>query len=297
MKNFVLSCIFISIFSSCATIFGGAKYNATFKVRNAEGASIYYNGRPIRNNSTILIPRKNADKVNIQIEKEGYLTEDFFFRSRKLRGFALLCNIFSITTITTQNGYQYQQFRIPIGFIVDLINSSAMWKPNVNERGIIKENYDKYIYDIEYKGTPKNPPKPKVVIKEVPVKEKDGFSTTTEKLRDLKKMKDEGVITEEEFVHMKKQILGMETTTPEKKEEVEPTNTPSVEKEETKETEKVEPTVKEKETSENIEKEKEVEQEEPEEKSQELKDLDKMLEFGIINEKEYQEMKEKLSKK
>lgn len=278
MNKILIGLFIVIMFSSCATIIGGAKYKATVHVNNAGKANIYYNGQSINNNSQLLIKRKDANRITFKVEKEGYKTESFHFRKISFRGFALFTSIISgIGVQQTSPGSTRTTFFPWV--LIDLINYSSLWKPNLSELGVSKINYKNYRYNLDYQAISISPPKekPKIIVKEEP---KDEFTSMTDKLRDLKKLLDEEIINKEEYNHLKKKLIGIESDNTSPKET-------SVITEQKTEVEK-----------DNLIKDEPVlsEQETPlsKEDTEKLKDLNKMKELGIISETEYLEMKDKL---
>ena len=157
------------LFTSCATIFGGRKYNATIKT-NRPNAEIWFNNQFIgHGNGKLLVLRKDANKISIEIKERGCLDTQFFFSSRKLRPlvFANAIAPVSLSFLLSYNVIFFRQevggspVRTPISIdytsgnllaiwtlssYVDLINFSSMYKPNENEPGIYKINDDSYEY-------------------------------------------------------------------------------------------------------------------------------------------------------
>ena len=276
MRHLIIYLVTIISLSSCATMFGGTSYNAQIVVKDNPKARIYYNGQHIGTGKAITrIPRNLANQLYFEIEEDGYLRETKRFVMRVMRGWAVAGSVITW-------GY--------LGIIVDG-STGALWKPSTKERGVVKTNFTNYNYVLEYNRVPDSKTTEKVIIKEV----KSDLRTTEEKLHDLKKLLDEGIINEDEYTHMKQKVLGLDPSYTEKETSEEP--------------EKVKTTPSENETVPVDEKTEEVKKEEPtssetkeEEKSkaeatyeEKLKDLDKMLEFGIITEEEHKQMKEKLS--
>ena len=66
----------------------------------------------------------------------------FFYQSRTFRGWAFAGTILGWTGLI--NG-----FPVPWGVIVDL-TTGAIYKPNVNEKGISKADYKNFNYNIDY---------------------------------------------------------------------------------------------------------------------------------------------------
>jgi hypothetical protein len=138
---FFLLCSFI--FSSCATIVGGSRYRANVLVNGGPDADIFYNSRFVgRGNATIYNRRQNANKFSFVVKQKGCEDQTFSFNSRTFRGWACAGTIFTFTSST---------IFIPYGLIVDLADG-ALWKPDVNDPSIVKQNYKSYQYIVKYEG-------------------------------------------------------------------------------------------------------------------------------------------------
>ena len=164
------------LFSSCATIFGGRKYNAIIKT-NRPNAEIWVNGEYIGvGNAVSSFERKNANKLNITLKEKGCEDSIFKFRSRKIRGFALAGAIapwalFAINLIPALSAPKYT-YIYPDGSIsyggnqttfflyllsayytapgtTDFINFSTMYKPDIKEAGVYKRDYKNYEYRLQ----------------------------------------------------------------------------------------------------------------------------------------------------
>lgn len=129
------------VFSSCATIVGGSKYNAHVDVLNRPKAKIYYNGEEKGSGyASFKVKRKEANMVSLTIKEEGQQDQIINYTSRTFRGGALVGTLLMWTGII-------QGIPIPWGLAVDLA-TGALWKPNIHERGIIKEDYKNFRYII-----------------------------------------------------------------------------------------------------------------------------------------------------
>lgn len=136
--------ISISCLSSCATIFGGARYNATVVVNNKPNATIIYQGENVgRGKAYISVKRKEANKFSFIVKEDGCEEQKYSFRSRTFRGWALFGSL--ITFTGTINAVPV----LPIGAIID-VSTGAVWKPDVYEKGVIKQNYKNYKYLVDY---------------------------------------------------------------------------------------------------------------------------------------------------
>ncbi len=168
-RLFFLVVVIPIIFSSCATIFGGRKYNAIVKT-NRPNAEIIVNNQFVGKGFGIVsVERKDANKLNILIKEKGCEDTIFNFRSRKIRGFALAGAIApwvlftgSILTLVKPSSNTSNNVEAEInpasflGLIVsipliytsstDFVNFGTMYKPDTNELGVYKIDYDNYEY-------------------------------------------------------------------------------------------------------------------------------------------------------
>lgn len=142
-----LSALLISgsiFFSSCATICGGSKYNANIVVNEKPNARIFYHGREIgTGKATVLTKRKDANKFSFSVKEDNCEEQVYKFHSRTFRGWAMVGSI--VTWTVSVNGVPV----LPIGLIIDLSNGS-LWKPNVYEKNIRKQNYKNFKYEVDY---------------------------------------------------------------------------------------------------------------------------------------------------
>ncbi|HSZ25116.1 MAG TPA: hypothetical protein VK766_05335 [Cytophagaceae bacterium] len=127
--------------SSCATIVGGAKYNAHVVVAGRPNAQIIYKGNVKGNGEAIFkVRRKEANKFQVTIKENGYDDQKINYVSRTFRGGAFVASILCWTGLV--GGVP-----LPWGMTLDLI-TGAVWKPDLREKGISKENYKNYTYSI-----------------------------------------------------------------------------------------------------------------------------------------------------
>ena len=85
-KLFVLLCFasFALSFSSCATIIGGAKYNAKVQVPNHPNASISVNGEfKGQGEANFLVKRRDANKLDITVQEEDCEPETTHFTKKE----------------------------------------------------------------------------------------------------------------------------------------------------------------------------------------------------------------------
>lgn len=124
---------------SCATLVGGAKYNAKIVVSNHPDAKIIVNGQYEGTGETnVILKRRKANKLEITVQKDDCEPETTKFIRRSFRGWALAGDLLGLGLIST---------------IVD-ISDGSLWKPCVKEKGVRKENYDNFVYTIYYKAIP-----------------------------------------------------------------------------------------------------------------------------------------------
>ena len=150
MKNlfYILVLLGISgIFSSCATIVGGSKYVARVQVPDHPNAKIQYQGNFQGTGvASFKVKRKNADKFSVTIKEDGCEDQTKNFTQRQFRGWAFFGTVVGWTGFT-KGSY----IPLPFGVVVDLA-TGALWKPDVNEKGVVKVDYKHYLYQIDYSG-------------------------------------------------------------------------------------------------------------------------------------------------
>lgn len=147
VKNNIILFVLIAILfiSGCATIVGGSKYNAHIVVKDNPNALIFYKGEKIGSGSVIYkVKRKDANKLIFIVREEGCEEQEFSFKFKKLRGWALFGSIAGWTG-------SLGPVPFPFGTIVD-ISTGALWKPNIAEKGVTKENYKNFKYTLDYSG-------------------------------------------------------------------------------------------------------------------------------------------------
>jgi len=186
--------LILGFFSGCATIVGGSKYHAKVQVPGHPEVKIKYNGSyKGQGEANFKAKRSEADDFTITIKEDNCKSKVRRFNQRSFRGWALFGTLIGWT------GYIPGSYiPLPTGFIVDLA-TGALWKPDINEKGVSKQDYDNFIYRVNYNGceTTESPND----------KEKKEGRTKAEKLRELKKLLEEDIITKEEFKQQKKKIL------------------------------------------------------------------------------------------
>ena len=197
---FVFSVAVALSFSSCATIIGGAKYNAKVQVPNHPDASISVNGEyKGQGEANFLVKRRDANKLNITVQEENCEPETTHFTKRAFRGWAF------VGTLVGWTGLTPNYIPLPWGVVVDAC-TGAWWKPDVSEKGVSKIDYDNFLYTITYKAIPK---KESVIKPEEASKEllNSTNKSKTEILRELKQLLDEGVLSQEEYEREKAKVL------------------------------------------------------------------------------------------
>ncbi len=184
------SFLFLLIFaSSCATIVGGSKYYANITVDDHSDAYIYYNEAIAgKGYASIKIPRNEIDELVFTVKKEGCDDQNFAYVSKRVRGWALANSILFFTSAAP--------FPIPYGALIDFAFGS-IYKPDIRERGIIKNDFRHYNYILDYTGCDASKP---VIVK------KSEFSVE-ERLKELKLLFEQGLISEEEYNEQRKKIL------------------------------------------------------------------------------------------
>ncbi len=164
MKSIEIKILFylltIVVFSSCATIVGGAKYNAHIIVKNRPNAKIVYEGIEKGNgNATVKVKRVDANKFSFTIKEEGCEDQTYKYETRTFRGWAFAGTIVGWTGIIGG-------IPLPWGATIDLANG-ALWKPNINESGITKIDYKNYDYTVD--NAKCNPIKKEPILKYIDV--------------------------------------------------------------------------------------------------------------------------------
>jgi hypothetical protein len=149
LLNLILIITIPTLFSSCGTIIGGSNYNAHVLVDNNPSAKIYYkNEFKGTGDASFKVKRKDANKLSITVKQDGGQEQVFEYKSRKFRGWAFA------GTILGWSGF-ISGIPVPWGAIMDL-STGALWKPDVKEKGIVKEDYKNFNYHLELT----NPTKP-----------------------------------------------------------------------------------------------------------------------------------------
>ena len=83
----LLSLVITLFFSSCATIIGGAKYNAKVQVPGHPEATITVDGQyKGQGEANFLVKRRDADKLAVTVQEENCEPETTQFNSKSFRG-------------------------------------------------------------------------------------------------------------------------------------------------------------------------------------------------------------------
>lgn len=187
----------IVLLPSCATIVGGSKYYAKVQVPGYPYAKIEHNGvYKGTGEANFKAIRREANNFKITIKHDGCETQTYMFKHRQFRGWAFVGTIVTWTGLSINGG---PWLPIPFGAMVDG-STGAWWKPDVNEKGVSKMDFKNYIYTIEYTGCPVN------TKNELPIEK----PTKADKIRELKELLDEGLISSEEYEKQKSKILEAE---------------------------------------------------------------------------------------
>ena len=150
-----------------------------------------------------MVKRRDADKLEITVREENCEPETTRFSSKTFRGWSFVGTVLGWTG-WIQGTYIF----LPWGIVVDAC-TGAWWKPDVTEKGVSKIDYDNFLYTIIYNAVPKKEPmiNPDETNKE---NMNSVVKSKTEKLRELKQLLDEGILTQEEYEIEKAKILELE---------------------------------------------------------------------------------------
>ncbi len=145
--NLLILFIVVIIVNGCATIFGGARYNAHISVVGHPNSSIYYQGEKKGNGkATFLVKRAQSDKLKITIKEAGCPDYTHKYDSKVPRLGAVLGTASEVAQMILS-----QTIVIPLGSIIDF-STGAYWKPNVLNIDINKIDYDNFKYILDYPG-------------------------------------------------------------------------------------------------------------------------------------------------
>ena len=141
--------------SSCGTIVGGSKYYAKVRVENSRDAKIYYKGSyKGSGEASFKVKRRDADEFSVTIKEEG--KEDYIasYTEKSFRGWAFVGSL--MWTGLTTGGIP-----LPWGLAVD-IPTGALWKPDISEKGVDKEDMKHFVYNIQLPESKKVEVKPEL---------------------------------------------------------------------------------------------------------------------------------------
>lgn len=196
----IASIALASMFSSCATIIGGAKYNAKIIVPNHPTAAITVNGEKAgHGEANVLVKRKDADKLTVVVKEENCEAETTRFTSKEFRVWACVGTVLGFTGII-QPGIP-----LPWGVAVDAA-TGAWWKPDETEKNVRKLDFDHFLYTINYSSKPEKADAVENKKNEVRNESQTSISKA-ERLRELKQLLDAGILTQEEFEAEKAKVL------------------------------------------------------------------------------------------
>lgn len=138
--------------TGCATIVGGAKYNAKVLVPNHPQASIYYNDvYKGTGEATFKVNRRDADRIRITVQEDGCEPMTQTYTHRTFRGWSFVGTALTWTGYLKANGKMVML--LPWGVVTDWI-TGAWWKPDVSEKGVEKEDFDNFTYTLWYEPKP-----------------------------------------------------------------------------------------------------------------------------------------------
>jgi hypothetical protein len=140
---FALSIIALSLLTSCATIIGGSKYYARIVVDNNPNAKITYKGEVVGSGSArVKVNRIDANKFEFKVKQDGFEEQTFKYTTRSFRGWAFVGTVLGWTGL-------YNGIPLPWGVAVDFA-TGAVWKPNVMEKGVSKDDFKNFRYLVNY---------------------------------------------------------------------------------------------------------------------------------------------------
>ncbi len=148
---FISFATFAIFTTSCATIVGGSNYYAKVHVPNHPNATIEYKGwEKGQGEVSFKAPRAEANQFQVTVKEEGCISETHIFTQRKMRGWAIAGSLVT-WSVGFYDGNGSLKFWFPLGLITDSA-TGAIWKPDINEKGVMKQDYKHYMYRIDYTG-------------------------------------------------------------------------------------------------------------------------------------------------
>lgn len=136
MKTVIAMLVASVLFSSCAVMFGGSKYNAQISVKDHPKAKIMINGiERGKGSATLLLPRK--DNLNLTIQEEDCDDVNLVY-PKELRA------TFALDLLT--GWYLF----IP-ALIVDFA-TGATYRPDLDTPNVTRLNMKTYQYQVVYTG-------------------------------------------------------------------------------------------------------------------------------------------------
>lgn len=131
------------LLANCGTIVGGSRYNARIVVTDRPTAKIVYRGEVKGvGSAAVKVKRNEANRFSFTVQEEGCEAQKFDYVSRKFRGGAL------VGTLVAWTGF-VEGVPLPWGLVIDLA-TGALWKPDTMEKGVFKEDYKNFLYQVSY---------------------------------------------------------------------------------------------------------------------------------------------------
>ena len=133
----IIAISYFFLFQNCATIIGGSQYYATVLVNDYPDASIKYK-EVLRGHgsASFKVKRNEIRSFYLNVQEKDCTEQSFSYSDRVFRGGAFVGTVLG--------------FAVP-GIVVDLA-TGALWKPNVNQMGVIKTDFRHFNYVIDYTG-------------------------------------------------------------------------------------------------------------------------------------------------
>lgn len=128
--------------SSCCTMIGGAKYNATVQVKDCQKAKITVNNTSINQGEMFTHNRNIPIEILITDNNDNDSTI-FNFSNNRLR-FGMLCSSAIVTTLLVYG------VPVPVGMSIDFATGAAFQPIESNE--VVRIDYDNFIYKLDFGG-------------------------------------------------------------------------------------------------------------------------------------------------